>query len=614
MDPLVFGLGVIVTIVSAIPVVWQLRRHPRGLYVLFFAEMWERFSYYGMRGMLVFYLTQQFLFDDTFSNGKYGAYTSLVYLMPLIGGVLADRFLGTRKAVAFGALLLVAGHFTMAIEGKPATQILTYNGQTYTVLAEGRGDERHVKLKVGEGAYDVGASPDGGMAIKDLPPGAPLPNVLPDGQYTLTVVDRDPFYTGIFYLALALIIMGVGFLKPNISSIVGQLYGENDPRRDPGFTLYYYGINLGAFWASLLCTWLGQSYGWSYGFGLAGVGMLFGYVAFVMGKSWLEGKGEPPDLARLARSVLPGVSTETFIYLAALIGVGAVWYVIQDTRVFNFTLPIGSAGFPASLGLVQILMSVGSVAVLGYLLLYMLTQATMRETGRLTLALVLIAGAVVFTTLFEQAGSSMNLFAARNTQLTIGSLTFTAGQTQSFNAGMILLLAPIFSFIWATLGKRNLDPNAPSKFGLGLMQLGAGFFVLVWGAQYADASFKVPLIFLMVTYLLHTTGELCLQPVGLSQMTRLSPKALIATVMATWFLAAAWGQSFAAFIAAMTAAKTVGGQVLDPAAALKTSIDIFALIGGWGIVIGAGFLALGIVLALLSRGPKASEPVRTAAE
>ena len=614
MDPFVLTLGIVVTIVSGIPVVYQLRRHPRGLYVLFFAEMWERFSYYGMRGMLVFYLTQQFLFDDTFSNGKYGAYTSLVYLMPLVGGVLADRFLGTRKAIAFGALLLVAGHFTMAIEGRPATQQLTYQGQIYTFLTEGRGDERHVRLKVGEGAYEVGASPDGGMAIKDLPAGAPLPNVLPDGQYTLSVSDRDPFFTGIFYLALSLIIMGVGFLKPNISSIVGQLYGENDPRRDPGFTLYYYGINLGAFWASLLCTWLGQSYGWRYGFGLAGVGMLAGYVAFVLGRSWLEGKGEPPNLSALARSVLPGVSAERFIYLCGLLGVGAVWFVIQDTQIFNFTLPIGSAGFPVALGLVQILMSVGSIAVLGYLAIYMITQATWREVGRLSLALVLIAGGVVFTTLFEQAGSSMNLFAARNSQLSIGGLSFTAGQTQSFNAAMILLLAPIFSFIWAFLGKRRLDPNAPAKFGLGLMQLGAGFFVLVWGSQFADPSFKVPLIFLMLTYLLHTTGELCLQPVGLSQMTKLSPQTLIATVMATWFLAAAWGQSFAALIAQMTAAKTVGGQVLDPAAALKTSIGVFALIGQWGIIIGAGFLGLGIMLALLTRGVRSDQPARTPAE
>ena len=614
MDPFVLTLGIVVTIVSGIPVVYQLRRHPRGLYVLFFAEMWERFSYYGMRGMLVFYLTQQFLFDDTFSNGKYGAYTSLVYLMPLVGGVLADRFLGTRKAVAFGALLLVAGHFTMAVEGKPATQQITYQGQTYTFLAEGRGDERHVRLKVGEGAYDVGASPDGGMAIINLPAGAPLPNVLPKGQYTLSVSDRDPFFTGIFYLALSLIIMGVGFLKPNISSIVGQLYGENDPRRDPGFTLYYYGINLGAFWASLLCTWLGQSYGWRYGFGLAGVGMLAGFVVFVLGRSWLQGKGEPPDLAKLARSILPGISTEWFIYLCGLLGVGAVWFVIQDTRVFHFVLPLGSSSLPAALGLVQILLVVGSVAVLAYLLIYMITQATWREVSRLVLALILIAGGVVFTTLFEQAGSSMNLFAARNTQLTIGGVAFTAGQTQSFNAGMILLLAPIFSFIWAFLGKRRMDPNAPAKFGLGLLQLGAGFYVLVWGAQFADASFKVPLIFLILTYMLHTTGELCLQPVGLSQMTKLSPQALIATVMATWFLAAAWGQSFAAFIAQMTAAETVGGQVLDPGLALKTSIGVFALIGTWGMIIGAGLLVLSPFLGLLAQERKPTGATEVPAE
>ena len=615
MDPFVLVLGIVVTVVSAIPVVLQLRRHPRGLYVLFFAEMWERFSYYGMRGMLVFYLTQQFLFDDTFSNGKYGVYTSLVYLLPLVGGVLADRYLGTRKAVAFGALLLVAGHFTMAIEGPPATQQLVYKGQTYTFVATGRGDERHAQLKVGNGLYEVGASPDGGLAINGLPASAPLPGVLPKGEYTTPVVDRDPIYLAIFYLALSLIIMGVGFLKPNISTIVGQLYGENDPRRDPGFTLYYYGINLGAFWAALLCTWLGQSYGWRYGFGLAGVGMLAGYVVFVMGKSWVEGRGEPPNVAALARSILPGVTLERFIYLGGLLGVGAVWFVMQDTQVFNFSVPAGSLGLlHMAPSLVDIFIGIGSVSVLLYLLIYMITQATWGEIGRLLLALVLIVGAVVFSALFEQAGSSLNLFAARNSQLSIGGLAFSAGQTQSFNAAMILLLAPIFSFLWAALGKRRLDPNAPAKFGLGLMQLGAGFFVLVWGTQFADASFKVPLVFLMLTYLLHTTGELCLQPVGLSQMTKLSPPLLISTVMATWFLAASWGQRIASFIAQMTASETVGGQVLDPAAALKTYVQVFGMLGIWGTAIGAGFLTLGIILALLTSGARSELPARTPAE
>jgi proton-dependent oligopeptide transporter, POT family len=596
MDMTILILGIIVTVVSAIPVVVQLRRHPRGLYVLFFAEMWERFSYYGMRGMLIFYLTQQFLFDDTFSQGKYGSYTSLVYLMPLVGGLLADRYLGTRKAVAFGALLLVAGHFAMAIEGTPAVQQLTYQGTTYSFDVQGRGDARHVQLKVGDGQYDVGASPEGGMEIKGLPAGGPLPQVLPKGSYTLSVIGRDPFYTGIFYLALSLIIMGVGFLKPNISSIVGQLYTQGDVRRDPGFTLYYYGINLGAFWASLLCTALGQTVGWWAGFGLAGVGMLFGYVVFVFGKSWLDGKGEPPNPEKLARPMLAGLSMETSIYLLGLLGVGVVWFVIQDNDIVDMML----AG--------------GSVLVLGYILFYMVTQATWVESSRLILAMILIVASVVFFTLFEQGGSSLNQFAERNTELTFLGVTFTAGQTQAFNAGMILLLAPLFSFVWAKLAQRNADPNAPAKFGLALMQVGAGFYVLAWGTQFADASFKIPLIFLMLCYLLHTTGELCLSPVGLSQMTKLSPAALISTVMATWFLASSWAQRVAAFVAQMTAQETVGGQVLDPAAALKTYAHVFELIGFWGAAIGAGLLLVSPILGLLAMERKRSGAAEVPAE
>src|SRR5579864_2001200 len=261
--------GIAITILTGIPVFLQLRQHPRGLAVLFFAEMWERFSYYGMRGLLIFYLTEHFLFDDKFANGQYAAYTTLVYLLPLAGGYVADRWLGSRKAIAFGALLLVAGHFTMAIEGPPAKETLAYQGHAYQVRALGRMDARAVCLEVGPGCYAVGAAPGGGLAIKGLPASAPLPSVLPKGAYAESKV-RDPRFVDVLYLALSLIIMGVGFLKANISSIVGQLYPQGDPRRDPGFTLYYYGINLGAVWASAVCGALGQTVGWYAGFGLAG--------------------------------------------------------------------------------------------------------------------------------------------------------------------------------------------------------------------------------------------------------------------------------------------------------------------------------------------------------
>jgi POT family proton-dependent oligopeptide transporter len=271
---IVIVLGILVTLATGIPVFMQMRKHPPGLKILFFAEMWERFSYYGMRGILIFYLTQHFLFDDKFAGGLYGSYTSLVYLLPLIGGILADRFIGTRKAIAFGALLLVAGHGLMAVEGKAATQNLIYQGASYEFVVEGRGDARDVRIKVGDATYAFKPSETGGLSIEGLPADAPLPATLAKGSFTQEVVKTDSTYVNIFFLALSLIIMGVGFLKPNISTIVGQLYPQGDPRRDPGFTLYYYGINLGAFWASVLCGYLGQTYGWGWGFGLAGIGML----------------------------------------------------------------------------------------------------------------------------------------------------------------------------------------------------------------------------------------------------------------------------------------------------------------------------------------------------
>lgn len=599
-------MSLVVTVVTAIPVVVQMRGHPKGLFILFFAEMWERFSYYGMRGLLIFYLTQQFLFDDTFSQGQYGAYTALVYLLPLIGGFLADKILGMRKAIAFGALLLVAGHLSMAIEGKPATQVLTYQGQAYNFQVDGRGDSRHVRLKVGDGLYEYAPAADGaGLEIKDLPAGAPLPSVLPTGDYKLSVTGRDPLYTGILYLALSLIIMGVGFLKANISSIVGQLYPERDPRRDPGFTLYYYGINLGATWASVLCGGLGQTLGWSWGFGLAGIGMLAGFVVFVLGKPLLEGKGEPPDPQALKARVIGPINKEWAIYLGGLAGVGAVWALLVLDGKARAALSAAIDAAKTAGGQASALLSVGdffaligsvllisSVGVLAYLFWFMAKKCTKVEAQRLGLALVLIAASVVFWTLFEQAGSSMNQFAERNTQLSFGPLVITASQAQAFNGEMILIGAPIFAWIWAKLASGGLDPNPVVKFSLGLIQAGASFFLLAWGGSFADAAYKVPLAFLIFAYALQTTGELCLSPVGLSQMTKLSVKQVLATVMAVWFLASAWAQWIGGAVAKLTATETIAGKVLDPAKALAGYVHTFFWIGAVGVGVGVVLWAL----------------------
>src|SRR6185503_1613563 len=320
----------------------QLRQHPKGLRVLFFAEMWERFSYYGMRGILVFYLTQQFLWDDKAASGQYGAYTTLVYLTPLLGGFLADRYLGSRKAVAFGALLLVIGNIGMAVQGKPANQVLTYHGAQYEFQIKGRINTRDVKLVVAGQPYAIGPSADGGLDIKGLPAAAPLPAHLARGDYQLSVQQQDPLFKDVLYLALALIIVGVGFLKANISAIVGQLYPQADPRRDPGFTLYYYGINLGSFLASITCGWLGQTIGWWAGFGAAGVGMALGWLVFVLGKPMLDGKGEAPDPVALAKPVAGPLNTEWLIYLGGIAGVGVIWAVVQSFTVVSWLLGLGA--------------------------------------------------------------------------------------------------------------------------------------------------------------------------------------------------------------------------------------------------------------------------------
>ncbi len=598
MWDIVVASGIVITLITAIPVFIQMRKHPKGIHILFFAEMWERFSYYGMRGILVAYMTQHFLFNDALAQGQYGAYTSLVYLLPLIGGFLADKYIGTRKAVAFGALLLVAGHFLMAVEQAPVTQTITYQGATYEFASEGRQDQRQTWLVVDGQRYEYGPAEGGGIAIENLPAEAALPNVLPAGSYEMGERGRNPLFVNIFYLAMSFIIMGVGFLKPNISTVVGQLYPQGDPRRDAGFTLYYFGINLGAFWASVLCAGLGATYGWWAGFGLAGIGMLFGWFVFVRGRLLFftpgpsqlpDDVGRPPNPELIKKPLFGPINREGLIYILGIVGVAGVWWLVQRQPVVNTALTIASVG------------------IVLYFIYYMIRNCSWIESQRIILALILIAASVVFFTLFELAGSALNQFAERNTQLpSDGFVTITSGQTQSFNAGFILLLAPVFAMLWSWMNRHKLDIGDPAKFALGLIQVGAGFLVLVWGAQYADESARVPLIFLVLLYLLHTTGELFLSPVGLSAMTKLAPAAVVSTMMATWFLASSAAQALAAMIAQETAQETVGGQVLDPHAALATYVEVFNRIGWYAIWIGVGLAVASPLLRYLAH-PKVTD-------
>ncbi len=482
--------------------------HPRGLVVLFFAEMWERFSFYGMRALLVLYLTQHFLFEDGVAASIYASYGSLVYLTPVIGGLVADRYLGFRKSVIFGAGLLVCGHFLMAFEGEPAQVV-------------------------------------GGAVV------------------------RDESALSAMYLALAFIIVGVGFLKPSISNIVGELYQQNERRRDQGFTLFYMGINLGALSAMLLCGWLGQheDYGWSYGFGLAGIGMLAGLVTFVRGQRWLSDVGAPARPLVLAGRFM-GVRRETMIYSVGLIIVVSAWGLMQSREVVG-----------AMLGVASISAVVGIVG-------YALVGCSRIERQRLFVVVFLTMVSVIFWTFFEQAGTSLTLFTDRNVSKNVFGFEMQASQMGFLNPLFIILLAPLFFIAWELLGRRGWEPSTPMKFGLGVLQAGLGFAVLVYGANFADTAGQVAVVWLVLAYLLHTTGELCLSPVGLSMETRLSVPKVMGLMMGVWFLSSAGAHYLAGMIAGTAAVDAVPGGSIDAVESLAVYSETFRSLAYVGIALG----------------------------
>lgn len=517
--------------------------HPKQLFMLFFAELWERFSFYGMRALLTLYLTVQLfkhLGDDeakATAFGIYAAYGSLVYTTPFIGGILADKVLGFKRSTMLGAVLMAIGHFVMAIENEP-----------------------------------------------------------------------------MLYVALAFLIVGNGFFKPNISSMVGGLYKDGDSRRDGAFTIFYLGINIGAFLAPLTCGYLGETFGWSYGFGLAGIGMLAGLVVFGRGQDGLGANGDPSDPAMLAKWEKP-------VYAGSFAAVGLfavmVWqYELMSAVLTPFVL-----------------------LVLGYLVFEAIRMGG-KERDRLLVIIILLFFTTVFWAFFEQAGSSLTLFTNSNVDRTMLGTEVKASMFQSVNPFFIMLLAFPFSYMWTELGKRGLEPNTPIKFGLGLAQLGLGFLVLAWSTGFVDVreismvsgedivtvtAATVPVAFLLAGYFLHTTGELCLSPVGLSMVTKLAPKKMGAMVMGAWFLSSALAHHIAGVIAVMTtggghgdggeAASGPAGQlamdaglipdlnahpeaVLQSFDSLATATDVFGSLG-W-IALGCGVVVL-IISPLLKK-------------
>ncbi|WP_423141473.1 peptide MFS transporter [Parablastomonas sp. CN1-191] len=460
--------------------------HPRGLFVLFYAEMWERFSYYGMRALLVLYLTKHWLFEDSNATLIYGAYGALVYITPVLGGIIADRWLGQRKAVLFGGLLLAAGHGLMAVEG---------NG--------GQGD--------------------------------PTINV--------------------FWAALAFIIVGSGFLKANISVIVGNLYRMSDNRRDAAYTIFYMGVNVGAALGTILVGYLGETIGWAYGFGLAGIGMVLGLIIFVVGRPALLGRGEPPAPLTKGR--------EWTFYGVGVAAVAVIWGLIQAQ------------------GVIQDLLIVTGIAMLGYTL-YEAFKLPKEPRERMFAMLFLIALNPLFWGLYEQAGGSLNLY----TDKFVDRGGVPTSLFQSINPIYIVILAPAFAALWQWLGRKGLEPSAPAKFGLGILQVGIGFLVFVWGAGTGDPAVMTSVVFVFLIYLLHTTGELCLSPVGLSAMARLSPVHLASFVMGAWFYMTAVGNFVAGKIGEATGGE--GGEMSK-----DLVLSIYSKIG-WVAI------AVSIVVLLLS--------------
>ena len=467
--------------------------HPRGLSTLFFTEMWERFSYYGMRALLTLFMTTATIesnpglgLDVATAGAIYGMYTALVYITALPGGWIADNLWGQRKAIWVGGWIIALGHFTMAI---PTTSA--------------------------------------------------------------------------FFLGLVFIICGTGLLKPNVSTIVGDLYPDGGARRDAGFSVFYMGINLGAFFGPLITGFLGEGYHWHWGFGAAGVGMVLGLIQYRLGQPHLGDIGHlrtdrsPQEVAEMSRKFFG-----TFAVVVA--GIAGFAYL-----VYSGVIPVTITQIASALGY-----SVLILVALYFVYVWTAGGHSSEENKRMAVIFWLFLLIAVFWSGFEQAGTSLNLFARDLTDRMIFGWELPASTLQSVNAGFIILLAPAFGSLWVWLDSRNVNPPTPVKAGLGLLGLALGFFVLAWGAANATPENPVSPSWLVVTYFLHTVGELCISPIGLSAITKLSPQQRVGQMMGVWFVGAALGNLFAGLVAGQL-------ESLSPAALFRT---VAMIIGAVGVV------------------------------
>jgi len=563
--------------------------HPRQLARLFTTEMWERFGYYGMRALLTLYLTKHFLFSDRTTNGIYGGFTAMVYLTPLVGGLLADRYLGAKRSVKFGALVMALGYFVLCFGGEAAQPWAKIDGVRHTVVQEhvvdrptSDGQEKRYVV-IDRQRLAIHGQADGSIAL-----------VAGDGHVVRQVAadrfqsggDRSSLTTVLALLAISLITVGNGFFKPNISTMVGELYRPGDTRKDAGFTIFYMGINLGALLSQVLCPILADVVGWWAGFLLAAIGMLVSWALIHFDGGRLAQFGNPPADQPNARA-LP-------IFVGALVAVPLVMLLFQNLMSAAPAVPgSGVLGYVLALPLMGKLLFGTFLIAVPAILGYAWTSGNREEFQMMVAAMVLITFNTVFWTLFEQAGSSLTLFADRNTDLTIiGGWAMPAAQTQFFNSFFIITLAPLISALWIWLGRRGIEPSTPVKFGLALAGVGAGFLFLVWGAGHADSAFKVSVWWLAGLYLIHTIAELCISPVGLSMITKLSLARIVGLMMGVWFLSIAVAQYVAGAIAQVASVDTVGGEVTNPKLSLDTYVHVFTTIGWVAVGIGALLLLL----------------------
>ena len=643
--------------------------HPRQLKRLFTTEMWERFGYYGMRAILTLYLANHFLFNDTTTAGVYGGFTALVYLTPLIGGLIADRYLGSKRSVKFGAILMALGYFTLCFGGDTAKPFATIDAQRYDVAIEAKADGGEARFVTIDGQkLEIRGNDDKSVSLLGSD-GAEARRV--DPANFKSDAERSPMFIAILLVGLGLVTIGNGFFKPNISTIVGTLYAEGDRRRDAGFTIFYMGINLGSLVSQFFCPILAEAVGWWAGFGLAALGMTCSWLLFQFDGGRLAGYGERPEGADAGK--------DWFIYGGALLAVPLVYFLFSN--LMGYVKPeagTGLIGYLSTLPIMgQVMFGTFILAIPG-ILAWAWFAGNRVEFQMMLAAMVLIVFNVVFWTLFEQAGSSLTLFAERNTMLEIGwtaplfamfrAAPFTyylffaalfggvawlawwffsrgedaavkrtmaiawvvvgvvamigmhvaringfgservyvmpAGQTQIFNALFIVLLAPLFSMLWNALAARGLEPNIPVKFGIALMGVGAGFLFLVWGSQFADSRAQVGLVWLAGLYLIHSIAELCISPVGLSMITKLSIARIVGLMMGVWFLSIATAQYVAGIVAQFASVETVGGQVTNLKVSLDTYVGVFQTIGLISIVIGGILLLLAWPLKYLMHGVK----------